>query len=110
MGVGLTSTTAVFAELVRNWVSPIGANETLARFNSGTAATSPSLENLTNNAKTKKPIAWSTGSHTLLTSSRAPHDGNKIWACLDSNQGPRDYESPALTAVLQARRRWRPVL
>src|SRR5580658_9420908 len=25
------------------------------------------------------------------------------WACLDSNQGPRDYESPALTAVLQAR-------
>ena len=26
------------------------------------------------------------------------------WACLDSNQGPRDYESPALTAVLQARR------
>jgi hypothetical protein len=25
-----------------------------------------------------------------------------IWACLDSNQGPRDYESPALTAVLQA--------
>jgi hypothetical protein len=27
-----------------------------------------------------------------------------IWACLDSNQGPRDYESPALTAVLQARR------
>ena len=27
------------------------------------------------------------------------------WACLDSNQGPRDYESPALTAVLQARRK-----
>src|ERR1700680_2472278 len=27
-----------------------------------------------------------------------------FWACLDSNQGPRDYESPALTAVLQARR------
>src|SRR5579872_2240591 len=26
------------------------------------------------------------------------------WACLDSNQGPRDYESPALTAVLQALR------
>ena len=25
-------------------------------------------------------------------------------ACLDLNQGPRDYESPALTAVLQARR------
>src|SRR5690606_3334329 len=29
------------------------------------------------------------------------------WACLDSNQGPRDYESPALTAVLQARRKSR---
>lgn len=28
-----------------------------------------------------------------------------MWACLDSNQGPRDYESPALTAVLQARRK-----
>ena len=25
------------------------------------------------------------------------------WARLDSNQGPRDYESPALTAELQAR-------
>jgi hypothetical protein len=24
------------------------------------------------------------------------------WARLDSNQGPRDYESPALTAELQA--------
>ena len=24
------------------------------------------------------------------------------WARLDSNQGPRDYESPALTAVLRA--------
>ena len=26
------------------------------------------------------------------------------WARSDSNRGPRDYESPALTAVLQARR------
>src|SRR5579884_195644 len=25
------------------------------------------------------------------------------WACQDSNLGPRDYESPALTAELQAR-------
>jgi hypothetical protein len=28
------------------------------------------------------------------------------WARLDSNQGPRDYESPALTAELQARTRF----
>ena len=32
-------------------------------------------------------------------------DGNrsKKWARLDLNQGPRDYESPALTAELRAR-------
>jgi hypothetical protein len=29
---------------------------------------------------------------------------NSKWARLDSNQGPRDYESPALTAELQALR------
>jgi hypothetical protein len=28
---------------------------------------------------------------------------NGIWARQDSNLGPRDYESPALTAELQAR-------
>ncbi len=28
---------------------------------------------------------------------------NEIWARQDSNLGPRDYESPALTAELQAR-------
>ncbi len=27
---------------------------------------------------------------------------NEIWARQDSNLGPRDYESPALTAELQA--------
>jgi hypothetical protein len=29
-------------------------------------------------------------------------DASADWARLDSNQGPRDYESPALTAELQA--------
>ena len=31
------------------------------------------------------------------------NDASADWARLDSNQGPRDYESPALTAELQAR-------
>ena len=30
------------------------------------------------------------------------NDASVDWARLDSNQGPRDYESPALTAELQA--------
>ena len=30
------------------------------------------------------------------------NDASADWARLDSNQGPRDYESPALTAELQA--------
>ena len=29
----------------------------------------------------------------------------KWWACSDLNRGPSDYESPALTAELQARNR-----
>jgi hypothetical protein len=32
-----------------------------------------------------------------------PRVGQKKWARQDSNLGPRDYESPALTAELQAR-------
>ena len=31
-------------------------------------------------------------------------DGQSKWACTDLNRGPRDYESPALTAELQARK------
>jgi hypothetical protein len=31
-----------------------------------------------------------------------PRVGQKKWARQDSNLGPRDYESPALTAELQA--------
>src|SRR5512137_2426006 len=35
---------------------------------------------------------------------RAGAGCERWWARWDSNPGPRDYESPALTAVLQARR------
>ena len=38
--------------------------------------------------------AWQPSHFALLQS--------EGWARLDSNQGPRDYESPALTAELQA--------
>src|SRR4030095_5869093 len=40
---------------------------------------------------------------TSIIANRKSKIENEIWARQDSNLGPRDYESPALTAELQAR-------
>lgn len=39
---------------------------------------------------------------TLLLALLSLPNAEKWWASSDSNRGPRDYESPALTAVLLA--------
>src|SRR5262249_46748249 len=54
-----------------------------------------------------KIVLWPVDERLYGAVSAASSMRGNWWACLDSNQGPRDYESPALTAVLQARREGR---
>ena len=49
--------------------------------------------------KTRRPAGVSAGHHLRDTFRSEEHN----WALQDSNLGPRDYESPALTAELRAR-------